>query len=85
MTEMLLVGTAIEMFKNENSFEEWKQLPRRAGVKRPEGLKMRIPLRSGNYLLSNFRISEGKFKNENSFEEWKLRISEGNTYPSNQV
>jgi len=35
-----------QLFKNENSFEEWKQLKPEAEAE--AGLKMRIPLRSGN-------------------------------------
>ena len=63
-----------QLFKNENSFEEWKRTYAETLNKLTfeHGLKMRIPLRSGNnFLISRISFSFSKFKNENSFEEWK--------------
>ena len=66
-----------QLFKNENSFEEWKLeklilTPKSFSRK---SLKMRIPLRSGNFTCEP--LCEPLlllFKNENSFEEWKLLV-----------
>jgi len=45
------------------------------GISKTSCLKMRIPLRSGNIILSEFHFSSTSlFKNENSFEEWKQEI-----------
>ena len=62
----------ITMFKNENSFEEWKPAMASIFVLSVSSLKMRIPLRSGNLMpFGGYSPIITMFKNENSFEEWK--------------
>ena len=76
VARLLWMSPSVALFKNENSFEEWKPVIASFTFSVSPfstGLKMRIPLRSGNFKNSLIHfMAHTMFKNENSFEEWKL-------------